>query len=417
MKTKTPEDLYKERAQRIKDSIALKEPDRVPFLPFYHFFPAKYAGISNRDMMYDFDKLAMACKKVTLAFEPDMYNNPFTNMALGKLMDILDFKQFQWPGGALPPNKPYQFVEKDYMKAEEYDDFIFDPTNYLQRVLFPRICGALESFRLLPPTPTLYYFRILMGTAIFTHPDIAKSIDALLEAAREAKRMLVKMGSFKHEMQELGYPSQFGGVCYAPFDYIGDLLRGTRGVMMDMFRRPDKLFEAMDKLMPYIVEGAISLAKNSGNKIIFIPLHKCLDGFMSPEHFKTFYWPSLKKVMLDLIDAGIVPSPFWEGRCDTRLEIIKDIPKGKAIYMFEQTDIFKAKEILGGTVCIRGNVPASMLCSGTPQEVMDYCKKLIEVVGKGGGFILDGAIGIPDEAKPENVKAMADAVRLYGRNE
>jgi uroporphyrinogen-III decarboxylase len=43
-----------------------------------------------------------------------------------------------------------------------------------------------------------------------------------------------------------------------------------------------------------------------------------------------------------------------------------------------------------------------------------YCKKLIDVVGKGGGFILDGAIGIPDEARPENVRAMVDTTREYG---
>ena len=105
---------------------------------------------------------------------------------------------------------------------------------------------------------------------------------------------------------------------------------------------------------------------------------------------------------------------LWEGDCTSRLETIKDIPKGKAIYWFERTDIFKAKEILGDTVCIRGNVPGTLLCLGSPEDVEAYCKKLIDVVGKGGGFILDGAIGIPDEAKPENVKAMADTTKEYG---
>jgi uroporphyrinogen-III decarboxylase len=135
---------------------------------------------------------------------------------------------------------------------------------------------------------------------------------------------------------------------------------------------------------------------------------------MSPDHFKTFYWPSLREVMLQLIDRDMVPVPFWEGNCESRLEIIRDIPKGKAIYMFEQTDIFRAKDILGDTVCIRGNVPASLLCTGSPQEVMEYCKKAIDYVGKGGGYILDGGVGGPDESKPENIKAMAESVKIYG---
>ena len=65
-------------------------------------------------------------------------------------------------------------------------------------------------------------------------------------------------------------------------------------------------------------------------------------------------------------------------------------------------------------MCIRGNVPASLLCLGSPQDVETYCKKLIDMVGKGGGFILDGAIGTPDDARPENVRAMADFTRKHG---
>ena len=80
----------------------------------------------------------------------------------------------------------------------------------------------------------------------------------------------------------------------------------------------------------------------------------------------------------------------------------------------ERTDIFRAKEVLGDRICIRGNVPATMLCVGSPGEVEDYCKRLIDFVGKGGGFILDGGIGIPDEAKPENVSVMADTTKKYG---
>jgi uroporphyrinogen-III decarboxylase len=90
------------------------------------------------------------------------------------------------------------------------------------------------------------------------------------------------------------------------------------------------------------------------------------------------------------------------------------MPKGKAVYWFEKTDLFKAKDILGDRICLRGNVPASLLNVGTPEQVEAYCKRLIDVVGKGGGFMMDGATGIPDEAKPENVRAMVETTREYG---
>jgi uroporphyrinogen-III decarboxylase len=93
--------------------------------------------------------------------------------------------------------------------------------------------------------------------------------------------------------------------------------------------------------------------------------------------------------------------------------VIGDIPRGKAIYWFERTDLFKAKEVLGDTVCIEGGLPSSLLINGSPEEVKARCKKLIDVVGKDGGFIMNGDVGIPDEAKVQNVKAMADFIREY----
>ena len=134
---------------------------------------------------------------------------------------------------------------------------------------------------------------------------------------------------------------------------------------------------------------------------------------MSPDQFNTFFWPQLRKIILMLIEADLTPCVLWEGDCDTRLEFIGDIPEKKAVYWFEKTDLKKAKDVLGDVVCLRGNVPSSMLTTGTPDDVDEFCKDLIKYVGKGGGFILDGAIGVPDEAKTENVVAMAQSVHKY----
>jgi uroporphyrinogen-III decarboxylase len=203
-------------------------------------------------------------------------------------------------------------------------------------------------------------------------------------------------------------------VVYAPYDYIGDFFRGTKGIMLDMYRSPDKLLAMLERVYELLARAALSVPKMPGVNLVFMPLHKGLDGFMSLDQFKTFFWPTLKRMMLALLDAGFTPCPLWEGNCTSRLETISDMPKGKVVYWFEQTDLFKAKEIMGDRICLRGNVPASMLTVGTPQQVKEYCRKLIQVVGKGGGFILDGAIGIPDDSKTENVMAMVEAVREYG---
>ena len=116
--------------------------------------------------------------------------------------------------------------------------------------------------------------------------------------------------------------------------------------------------------------------------------------------------------MVTLIDKGLTPCPFIEGDYTSRLDIIKDIPAGKAMYTFEATDLLQAKKILGDRVCIRGNVPGSLLATGTPDDVKRYCRNLIDTVGRDGGFILDTATSL-DDARPENVHAMFDVVGAY----
>jgi uroporphyrinogen-III decarboxylase len=183
--------------------------------------------------------------------------------------------------------------------------------------------------------------------------------------------------------------------------------------MLDMYRRPELVIKTCEKLLPMIVEAAVNSVKRSGIPRIFIPLHKGLDGFMSPDQFNRFYWPTLRELLVALINEGANPWVFWEGDATSRLEIIKDIPSGKAVYSFEATDIMKAKDILGDRICIRGNVPISILATGTPDDVRTCCKKLIDYVGRDGGYILDSSAGL-DDAKTENVRAMFDFTREYG---
>jgi uroporphyrinogen-III decarboxylase len=188
-----------------------------------------------------------------------------------------------------------------------------------------------------------------------------------------------------------------------------------RGSMIDMFRQPEKLMAACERLLPQrIAGGAAALKSPRGNpKRVFMPLHRGAESFMSRKQFETFYWPHLKQVMLELVKLGLVPMPFFEGRFDSRLEYLLELPKGSIVCHFEHTDMIRAKEILGDHLCIMGNVPSPLLQVASPSEVEDYCRNLIEKCGKGGGFILTSGSSI-DEAKPKNIKAMVDSAKKYG---
>jgi len=143
------------------------------------------------------------------------------------------------------------------------------------------------------------------------------------------------------------------------------------------------------------------------------PLHKGADGWMSDKQFQTFYWPSLKKVINALVDEGIMVTLFAEGSFNTRLDLVNEFPKGAVHWLFDRSDMAKAKKILGDKCCISGNVPSSLLIMGTPEDVKTYCRKLIEDCGKGGGYILAGGAQV-DTGKPKNLHAMLEAAWEYG---
>jgi uroporphyrinogen-III decarboxylase len=412
---KTPQELYQEREKRLVDAIALKKPDRVPIVGKFGFFSARYSGMTYEEVMYDPEKLWQAHWKAMTEFAPDIDRNPYGLTFIGPILETLDFKQLKWPGHGVPANISYQFVEDEYMKADEYEAFLADPTDFIIRRHWPRIFGALKSFEKLPPLRDIitYSMGVPSGFAIFNAPEIAAALETLKKAGEKSAQILHYARLFTEKAKEAGFPLQFGGFTQAPFDTLGDYFRGTKGAMLDMYRRPDMVVKACDKLLPIMLEMAVNATRASGNTRVFIPIHKGLDGFMSIAQFNKFFWPTLRELMVALINEGLTPCPFWEGDCTSRLEIIKDIPAGKACYAFEATDMVKAKEILGETVCIEGNVPMSLLATGKPEDVKAYCKKLIDVVGKGGGYIMDASVGLED-AKPENVKAMFEFTREYG---
>ena len=137
---------------------------------------------------------------------------------------------------------------------------------------------------------------------------------------------------------------------------------------------------------------------------------------MSNEQYAEFYWPWLKKLLLSLIDAGLVPVPFFEGDYTSRLKYLAELPPGKVAGHFDKVDKKTFKEILGNVMCFWGDVPPGLLITGTPEKVKDYVKSLIDMFAITGSLIVDGAVeSIPAESRPENVAAMVEAVFEYGK--
>ena len=410
----TAEATYKAAITRFKDAVLMeKTPDRVPVFPLGTFMQGHLYGVTTYESMYDYPKLLSAHKRFLQDYKPDYYGSP-AFIGSGKILEILDMKQYRWPGHGVSERSGYQCEEGEYMTPEDYDALIDDPSDFWLRSWMPRVFGALAPLKEIFPFPNLWEIVGVSGQMIpFGIPPVQNALKALIEAGNEAMAWIQQIMGFEMEARGMGFPTAIGGAAKAPYDILADTLRGTRGMMMDLYRRPEKILKAVERITPLQIKQGLGMATFAGNPVVFIPLHKGADGFMSDEQFRKFYWPSLKALILGLADEGCVPFLFCEGGYNTRLQYLTELPKGSCFWIFDRTDMTKAKELLGRTLCIGGNVPAGMILTGTAEEVKGYCKNLIDVAGKGGGYIMAFGTAM-DEGKPDTIHAMIDFTKEYG---
>jgi uroporphyrinogen-III decarboxylase len=411
--TSVARDRYRERVQSLIDAILLKKPARVPASAIVGFFPTERAGLSLKEAMYEYDKSAAALTSYYDDVQPDFQS---LMASPAPVFDRLGLQFIQWPGHGISENTPWQYLEGEYMKADEYDALIADPSDYFRRTYLPRIGSAFAPLAGLDRFANIMEASMLPVNILpFADPAVVAGVQRLHEAAQESLRYLMTVGSVNADAAaRLGIAPIAAGMAKAPYDVLADTLRGTKGIILDRFRQPEKIIEAAERLTPLMVDWVVSQAALADAPLVIYVLHKGADTFMSDADFRTFYWPTLKATMKGLIEQGIVPMMFAEGGYNKRLEAIADpdLPAGSVLWLFDQTDMASAKKALGGYACIGGNVPTSLLALGTPEAVRAYVTNLLDTCARDGGFYLQNG-AVLDNAKTENVKAMIDAGREW----
>jgi uroporphyrinogen-III decarboxylase len=412
---KTGKQLRQEREKLIMDTIALKPAARVPIIATISYFPAKYCGIPCSAAYYDFDAWYGAYKKTLTDFQPDiMYVQGFNP---GKALEICNPKQIRWPGHGVEPNQGHQAIElNNLLRADEYENYMNDPSDFMFRTYAPRTTDTLSALSLFPPLSEMgggtMGVQVLART--FSDPKVKEMIRTLNAAGREMRKWDSKVKKFNKMIKDFGYPDYFQGAAMPPYDVIANTMRGMTGTMTDIFRQPEKIEKLAEFILKRTLDRPNPAPSENGYSRMFMTNTRGDDTFMSGDQFKRFYWPTFYKLVMGLIKKGLTPCIFFEGNFTSRLEYLGEFPKGSICAYFDTTDIFRAKDILKDHICIQGNVPASLLQIGTKEEVIAYCKKLIDYCGKGGGYILSPRSSM-DEVKPENLKAMIEFTKEYGK--
>ena len=396
--SKDMEQLYRERLDRYWKANHREKPDKVPFRPFAAECAGAFYGYTTQDVTHDVDKGLEAVIKMCKEFDIDATVSNMVYVWTG-YTESYGTKYFGVPGIDLDVHESFQYREPRtedgaFMKEDEYDILIENPTEFVMNVWAPRISkyfkapGEKNTWK-----NNLAWLKCGLG---FLH--YGNKINAHVERMRK----------------ECGVVSCLAGALKAPFDIIADKFRGFRGLAYDVYRQPDKVLKATEALAPHMFYNAIALADPEKKVPVSHWMHRGATGFFSEEVFKKFYWPTLREITEEIFRAGYQTIFYAEGTWGKNLKYFLELPEGSIIFHCDKDDIFEVHKVLGKKFAISGGVPNDMLTFGTPEDIRIRVKKLIETVGRDGGFILDAEAIMQQDIKKENFKAMAEACAEYG---
>jgi len=394
---KDMEKLYAERLKRYVTAMRNEKPDMIPIRPFVAEFTAKYAGYTCQEVTHDFEKAFAAARKCAADFDWDAVVGNMVYVWTG-LTQAIGTKYYAAPGIDIPPDTGFQYLEppeeEAFMKPDEYDQLIEDPTGYLFNVWLPRISTDVAAMG--QPTSLRNNLSFLKG----------------------GMAMLNYFNGFGKQAEllrtESGTVSAISGILKAPFDIIADKLRGYLGLITDVMERPDKVLKACEALVPHLTHVALSGADPDKNVPIGFWMHRGCVPFISHEHFNKFYWPTLKPIIEEIWAQGHQVLFYAEGDWNAHLKSFAELPDGAIVFHVDQADIFEAHKAIGHKFCISGGIPNFLLSYGTPEQVREHCKKVIDGVASDGGYIMDASAIIQNDGKVENLKAMTEFTREYG---
>jgi uroporphyrinogen-III decarboxylase len=391
------ERLYQERLKRYVTAMRNDKPDCIPIRPFVAEFTAKYAGYTCQEVTHDYRKAFDAVLKCAGDFDWDAMVSNMVYVWTG-LTQALGLKYYAIPGIDIPPNVAFQYLEppeqKAFMKPEEYNLLIDDPTAFLYNVWLARVSSEIA--------------------AEGAHSSYRSKL-ALVKGAMAMSGYFNAFGPHVERMRrETGTVSAIAGILKSPLDIIADKLRGYIGLVRDLHRQPEKVLEACEALAPHLTEVARMTADPEKKVPIGFWMHRSAVPLINMNHFKNINWRTLKPIIEELWAHGHQVLFYAEGDWTLHLDSFAELPEGSIIFHIDRSDALEAHRKLGHKFCLSGGLPNWLLTVGTPDDVRRYCKKIIDITAPDGGYIMDASAIIQNDAKIENVKVMTEFTRNYG---
>jgi len=368
------------RQERFEAVVALETPDRVPVMPLMTAFAVRAQGMTQGEGWRDVDKgfKAMLDTFNDLGGFDKLYKpNLFWPMIGGRFCSTP--VRVLIPGRQLPEDALNQIDEKELFSRDDYDKLAALGWNAFWDEQYPVMSGG-RTIEQLATSQNRLLDHYVQEVEAYHSQDISPLFGAYVDSTTMAFSMARTLTQFT----------------------------------MDLYEVPEKIKAAMDASCDDLIQNALDVISVTKIPLVFIVLERGSGFYYRPEIFEEFEWPYLQRYVDAFLSEGLTPWFHFDTDWGLNLPYLKQLPKGKCVCDLDgTTDIFKAKEILGGHMCISGDVPASLLTLGTTEQVRGYCERLIDEVGRGGGFFLTTGCECPIDAKFENVKMMIDVAKTY----
>lgn len=358
---------------RLREAISCRKPDRIPIALRLEYAAASWAKMNFSDFALKPEKASIALE---YAFDAiggwDLIDASWT---LGTRWLKLEAAKVEMPGVDFSEKLPHRIIDYPVMKPEDYDVALKEGIHSLITLLMKRL---------------------------------GRNYDENME-----RRVYKSFAPIYKHWEDKGVQVYRGGMVRPPFVQFS-MWRTWKGIAKDFLSNRDKLKEVSDLVWKDLVKIGQNQSKMVGCDFVFIPCGRASSTFLSERFFLEYFFPYLKSSVKELVNNGFTPRIHCDGDWLPFLEYFRELPKKSCILeLGNETSIEKAKKILGGHMCLYGNVPRKLLISGSPSKVEVYCKKLIENVGK-DGFILANDDIVPYNSKFKNVKMLIESGKNYG---
>lgn len=285
-----------------------------------------------------------------------------------------------------------QHPEVSGFEADEYDEFIKAPFDFVVEKVVPRLNPALDTD---PVSRCIAFARI-----VFAQMDQQRVFD------ENNQKLAEKYGFFTP-------PPGTIGLQLIPFDFLADFCRGFTKIVVDIKRCPEKVLEALEALVPYAVwAGETPHTSLLGANMIMTHMAT----FLNQKDFEKFYWPTFYKICHICAERGQAVSIFCEDDWTRYIDYLQELPQGTRLHM-EYGDPKKFKDKLGKKMVLSGFYPISLLKTGTKQQCIDKAKELIDILAPGGNYIFgfDKQALSMNDINPENYVAVMEYVLEHAK--